>query len=287
MFASLNNFFEAISIFDLVYLVITILSLIKCSRKGFILSILAASKWLLAYVVTLILFPKFKPYTKDLIDNEYVLDITLGVGIFIVVIFVILLINKGISKAVSYSGLGSLDTIFGFFFGFLRGYIISVCIFSTVSIVYNHSKWPMKLDDSLTFSYVEKGSNYLIKEFPDKKNYEGFSPEKLNQLDDKPFEFFITSDKDIKKSSYTIITHTIKYTKKVWDYIKKKTKPPGRNPRIIQRNKDIQKAYYKLREEHGYTAKKVKEMLAEKYELTFSTIVTIHSHFNFNIIKMI
>ena len=90
MFVSLSNFFEAISIFDLIYLVITILSLIKCSRKGFILSILAASKWLLAYVVTLILFPKFKPYTKDLIDNEYVLDITLGVGIFIAVIFVIL-----------------------------------------------------------------------------------------------------------------------------------------------------------------------------------------------------
>ena len=60
MLVSLNNFFEAISVFDLIYLVITILSLIKCSRKGFILSILAASKWLLAYVITLVLFPKFK-----------------------------------------------------------------------------------------------------------------------------------------------------------------------------------------------------------------------------------
>ena len=99
MLVSLNNLFEAISIFDLIYLVITILSLIKCSRKGFILSILAASKWLLAYVITLFLFPKFKPYVKDIIDNEYVLDIALGVGIFIAVIFVILLINKGISKA--------------------------------------------------------------------------------------------------------------------------------------------------------------------------------------------
>ena len=177
----LNSFFEAISIFDLIYLIITILSLIKCSRKGFILSILAASKWLLAYVITLILFPKFKPYTKDLIDNEYVLDITLGVGIFIVVIFVILLINKAISKAVSYSGLGTLDTVFGFFFGFLRGYIISVCIFSTVSIVYNHNKWPIKVNDSLTFSYVEKGSNYLIKEFPNEKNYED-TKEKIQEL---------------------------------------------------------------------------------------------------------
>ena len=30
----------------------------------------------------------------------------------------------------------------------------------------------MKLNESITFPYVEKGSNYLIKEFPNEKNYE-------------------------------------------------------------------------------------------------------------------
>ena len=152
----LKDSYEAISLFDLLYLTITILSLIKCSKKGFVLSILAASKWLLAYVITLIIFPKVKPFTNNIIDNEYILDIALGVGIFALIIFIILLINKGIGKAVTYSGLGRVDTIFGFFFGFIRGYIICVCIFSTISIVYNHSKWPLKLDESLTFSYVEK-----------------------------------------------------------------------------------------------------------------------------------
>jgi membrane protein required for colicin V production len=177
----LKNFYEIISLFDLIYLVITILSLIKCSRKGFILSILAASKWLLAYVVTLIIFPKAKPYFKEIIDSEYVLDIALGIGIFAIVIFIILMVNKGISRAVKYSGLGRVDTIFGFFFGFLRSYIICVCIFSTVSIIYNYSKWPMKLEESLTFPYVEKGSNYLIKEFPNEKNYKE-TKEKIEEL---------------------------------------------------------------------------------------------------------
>ena len=152
MLEIIKDFYKAISIIDLIYLILTILSLINCYKKGFILSILSMAKWLLAYIITLILFPKIKPYVKDIIDNEYVLDVSLGIVIFVVIIFLVLLINKGISKAVSYSGLGSLDTIFGFFFGFLRGYIISVCIFSTVSIVYNHNKWPMKLDESLTFS---------------------------------------------------------------------------------------------------------------------------------------
>ena len=177
----LKDFYEFISLFDLIYLVLTILSLIKCSKKGFVLSILAASKWLLAYVITLILFPKIKPYFKDIVDSDYVLDLALGIGIFSLVIFVILIINKSISKAVSYSGLGRVDTIFGFFFGFIRGYIICVCFFSTVSIVYNHSKWPLNLKESLTFPYVEKGSNYLIKEFPDEENYKE-TKEKIEEL---------------------------------------------------------------------------------------------------------
>ena len=172
---------KKISSFDIIYFIITILSLVKCYKKGFVLSILSASKWLLAYVITLFLFPKTKPYVKDIIDNEYVLDIALGVCLFIVVIFFILLINKGISKTVTYTGIGELDKVFGFFFGFIRGYVISVCIFATVDIIYNSDKWPIDLDRSLTFELVEKGSNYLIKEFPDKKEYEN-AKEKIQEL---------------------------------------------------------------------------------------------------------
>ena len=172
---------KKISSFDIIFFIITILSLIKCYKKGFVLSILSASKWLLAYVITLFLFPKTKPYVEDIIDNEYVLDITLGICLFIVVIFIILLINKGISKAVTYTGIGGLDKIFGFFFGFIRAYVISVCIFATIDIIYNSEKWPIDLDKSFAFQIVEKGSNYLIKEFPDKKEYENVK-EKVQEL---------------------------------------------------------------------------------------------------------
>ena len=155
--------------------------LIKCYKKGFVLSILSASKWLLAYVITLFLFPKTRPYVEDIIDNDYVLDITLGICLFIIIIFIILLINKGISKAVRYTGIGGLDTTFGFFFGFIRAYIISVCIFSGIHIVYNYDKWPINFDKSYVFPYLEKGSSYLIKEFPNEKTYQD-SKEKIQDL---------------------------------------------------------------------------------------------------------
>ncbi len=177
----LINFYESASVVDIIYLVITVLSLIKCYRNGFVLSVLSMTKWLLAYILTLLLFPKIKPYLKGVIDNEYVLDIGLGVIIFVIVIFFILMINRGISKAVRYTGIGSLDTLFGFFFGFVRAYIISVCIFSGVHIVYNHGKWPLNLDKSYIFPYLEKGSNYLLKEFPNEKTYQD-SKEKIEAL---------------------------------------------------------------------------------------------------------
>jgi len=173
--------FENIYSFDLIYIFFTLLSLIKCFKKGFVLSLIAASKWLLAYVLTLIIFPRVKPLVEGMIDSEYVLDIILGVGIFVIIIFLILLINKGIGKAITYSGIGTLDKVFGFFFGFLRSYIICVCIFSTVSIIYNHDKWPIDLEKSFTFPYVEKGSNYLIKEFPNEENYND-AKEKVQEL---------------------------------------------------------------------------------------------------------
>jgi len=175
------NFYDAASIIDILYIIITILSLIKCFKKGFVLSILSMAKWLLAYVITLLIFPRVKPYLKDIIDNEYVLDIGLGTTIFVIVIFLVLMINKGLSKAIRYTGIGSLDTVFGFFFGFIRAYIISICIFSGVHIVYNYDKWPLNFNKSYIFPYLEKGSNYLLKEFPNEKTYQD-SKEKIEEL---------------------------------------------------------------------------------------------------------
>jgi len=181
MIDALKNFYEIISLIDLIYLIITLLSIVKCYRKGFVLSILAASKWLLAYVVTLFLFSRIKPYFKNIIDSEYVLDVSLGIVIFILIVFVILMINKSISKAVKFIGLGRLDSVFGLFFGFIRSYVFCVCLFSALDIVYNYNKWPININKSYAFPYLEKGSNYLMKVFPNEKKYQD-SKEKIEDL---------------------------------------------------------------------------------------------------------
>ena len=181
MVDTLKYFYEAISIVDLIYLIVTIFFVIRSYNKGFVLSLLMASKWLLSYVITLLLFSRIKPYFKNTIDSEYILDISLGIVIFVLVIFIILMVSKSLSKTVKFVGLGRVDSIFGFFFGFIKSYIVCVLIFSTIDIVYNYGKWPINTNKSYTFPYIEKGSNYLIKEFPNEKNYQN-SKEKINEI---------------------------------------------------------------------------------------------------------
>ncbi len=181
MIESLQEIFERVTVFDYVYIILTVLFIIQGALKGFVLSMLSTAKWILAYVITIYIFPMIKPYVEDIIDNEYILDIVLGVGIFIIIIFLILLINRAISKVVSYSGIGTVDKVFGFFFGIAKSYVIVVCLYTAAEIIYNHEKWPLNLDDSFTYPWVEKGSNYLIKEFPNEKEYED-AKEKIQDI---------------------------------------------------------------------------------------------------------
>ena len=177
----LEHLASSISAFDIIYLIITLLTIIQCTKKGFVLSLLSASKWLLALIITIILVPKLRPWAKNYIDSEYLLDIGLGIVIFICTIFIILMISRAISQVVKYSGLGSLDSFFGFLFGLFKGYVVCVVLFSIVNWFYIYEKWPIDVEKSFTFSYVYKGSKYLIEEFPSEKKYND-AKEKIEKI---------------------------------------------------------------------------------------------------------
>ena len=56
-----------------------------------------------------------------------------------------------------------------------------VCVFTTINLFVNYEDWPIKTKESFTFSYIEKGSSYLIENFPNEKDYED-SKEKIKDI---------------------------------------------------------------------------------------------------------
>ena len=171
-----------ISTFDIVSLVIILYSMAQCSAKGFTLSLLSFSKWLIALITTIILVPKLNPIVQDYIESKFIADIGLGIFIFIISLFVILNISKAISKAVTWSGLGMIDKTFGMIFGIFKGYLICVCIFSMLNWFYPHQKWPFKTEGTYSFEIIYKGSKFLIKEFPNSKDYYKESEELIEKI---------------------------------------------------------------------------------------------------------
>ncbi len=182
----MNSFLEfvqnSITTFDLVVFLIIIYSMIQCSAKGFILSLLSFSKWLLALIVTIILVPKLTPWVSDYIDSQFITDVGLGVFIFIISIFIIINISKAIKRAVTYSGLGSADKTFGLLFGVFKGYIICVCVFSLLNWFYPHQKWPIATENTYSFEIIYNGSRFLIDEFPNSKDYYDETEEKIENI---------------------------------------------------------------------------------------------------------
>ena len=163
---------ENITLFDIIFLIFILYFAIQCFAKGFFLSLVSFLKWILALVITIILVPKLEPYVSDYVENEYVSGIGLGIAIYVLSIFLLILSGKSLGRLFSYTGLGSADKIFGFFFGIFKGYVFFVCIFSIVNWFYSYEKWDMSLKNSYFFSITEKGSSLLIEEFPEKKDLE-------------------------------------------------------------------------------------------------------------------
>jgi len=172
---------ENIILFDIIFLILIVYFSIQCFAKGFLLSLVSFLKWVLALIITIILVPKIEPYISNYINNEYVSGIGLGIGIYIVTLFILILTGKSLGRLFSYTGLGLVDKIFGFFFGIFKGYIFAVCIFSIINWFYSYEKWDMSLKNSYFFSITEKGSRLLINEFPSRKEIEN-TKEKIKEI---------------------------------------------------------------------------------------------------------
>ena len=111
------------------------------------------------------------------INNDYITGIGLGIAVYIITLFVLILAGKSLGRLFSYTGMGSVDKVFGFFFGIFKGYVFVVCIFSILNWFYSYNKWGMSLKNSYFFPITEKGSKLLIQEFPERKDIENTKKE--------------------------------------------------------------------------------------------------------------
>ena len=166
-----KNFFESLNILDVFFFGVLAYNVAQCFLQGFSLSLISFMKWVLSTIITIILVPKLQPIVGDYIESEFINNLGLGITIFVFTLFIIILIGKTLSKAVTWTGVGSIDKIFGFLFGFFKGYIVSVCLFSIFNWFYPYQNWGISVEDAFSFNLINKGSEILIEEFPSSEDF--------------------------------------------------------------------------------------------------------------------
>ena len=167
----IDQLFSKINLFDIFFLTVLIYNVIQCFLKGFSLSLITFMKWVLSTIITIILVPKLQPIVSEYIQSEFINNIGLGITIFILTLFFTILIGKTLSRAVTWTGVGSIDKGFGFLFGFFKGYIVSVCLFSIFNWFYPYQNWGISADKAIAFNLINKGSKILIDEFPSSEDF--------------------------------------------------------------------------------------------------------------------
>ncbi len=171
----INNFFDylvnSLNFFDTFVAIIFIYCIVQCFLKGFSLSLISFMKWVISTIITIILVPKLQPVVSEYIESEFINNVGLGVAIFIISLFLIILLGKTLSKAVTWTGVGSIDKTFGLIFGVFKGYIVSVCIFSILNWFYPYKNWGISAEDAISFEVIIKGSEILIEEFPSNEDF--------------------------------------------------------------------------------------------------------------------
>ena len=160
------NILSNINIFDIIFLVLMVYFVIQCFLKGFSLSFISFMKWVFALVVTVVLVPKLQPWVNDYIESEFINNFGIGIAVFICTIFLTIVAGKSLNRAVTWTGVGSIDKTFGLLFGFFKGYIVSICLFSILNWFYPYQNWGISAEDAISFDIVKKGSEILVEEFP-------------------------------------------------------------------------------------------------------------------------
>ena len=166
-----SKIFSSINIFDIIFLILMIYFIIQCFLKGFSLSFISFMKWVFALVITIVLVPKLQPWVNDYIESEFINNFGIGIVVFIITIFLTILAGKSLSRVVTWTGVGSIDKTFGLLFGFFKGYVVSICLFSILNWFYPYQNWGISAEDAISFNFISKSSDILIDEFPSSEDF--------------------------------------------------------------------------------------------------------------------
>lgn len=156
----------SITIVDLLIAAVILISAAYAAWRGLLRETLSIFSWAVAAYLTLLLFPSFRPMLREYISPDWLADIGVFIGIFMIVLVPLSYLSHRFSDAVRGTEIGPIDRALGLVFGVARGLVIvglAHIIFSVLVPPANHPAW---LIEARFFPVVENTSDVLLSFVP-------------------------------------------------------------------------------------------------------------------------
>lgn len=111
---------------DFIVIAVMLISALLAMVRGLTREVLSIASWVAAAVATLYFFPRFQGQVREMLQPNWLADISLAVGIFLITLIVVSFITMRISDFILDSRIGAIDRTLGFVFGLFRGLLLVV-----------------------------------------------------------------------------------------------------------------------------------------------------------------
>ena len=151
---------------DVVILAIVAFSGMLGFLRGLVREVFGLIAWVGAAIAAMWFFPQLQAVARRAIENPDIADPVAFGGVFLLVLIVLSLLARTLSRVVLRSALGGLDRTLGLVFGLARGGAVMVAAYILVGMVEPVDRWPPDVLEARTLPSIYLGAVWVVQRLP-------------------------------------------------------------------------------------------------------------------------
>lgn len=151
---------------DIVIASVVLVSAVYAALRGLLRETLSIFSWALAAYLTLRLFPSFRPMLREYIAPDWLADVAVILGVFMIILIPLSYVGFRITETVKQTDIGPVDRALGFVFGVGRGLVVVGLAYIVFSILVPPANHPAWLTQARLFPAVANTSDVLLSLVP-------------------------------------------------------------------------------------------------------------------------
>lgn len=148
--------------FDIVVLIILLISGLTSFARGFMREIVSLIALAVGLIAALFLFGRFQGAANALIQPSWLANGTLGLGAFMIVYFLVVVLLGSLTKKLQSRDVGFVDRLLGLAYGVGRGLLIASFFVVIATVMFDKNSRPQWMQEATFFPVLSTIADKML-----------------------------------------------------------------------------------------------------------------------------